>query len=195
MEVDAEDFVSLEEKAVSIENIENPYGFEEEQQVSFSHLSRNSSGYLSGADCIMEIVNKLYPVHYDLICQQLAPLLGNTKATVKVKREVNHQLQQLGKKLIRKGDFFFPAGYTKISTRVNSRKINYISTEELAEAMYRVLSKSVGLTKELLCTETARAYNFHRMTQNINSTINEAFELLLKQERIEIIEGKVSMSK
>ena len=195
VEVDAEDFVSLEEKAVSIEDIENPYGFEEEQQVSFAHLSRNSSGYLSGADCIMEIVNRLYPVHYDLICQHLAPLLGNTNATVKVKREVDYQLQQLGKKLIRKGDFFFPAGYTKVSPRVNSRKINHISTEELAEAMYRVLSKSVGLTKELLCAETARAYNFHRMTQNITSAINEAFELLVKQERIEIIEGKVSISK
>lgn len=195
VEVDAEDFVSLEEKAVSIEDIENPYGFEGEQQVSFAHLSRNSSGYLSGADCIMEIVNRLYPVHYDLICQHLAPLLGNTKATVKVKREVDYQLQQLGKKLIRKGDFFFPAGYTKVSPRVNSRKINHISTEELAEAMYRVLSKSVGLTKELLCAETARAYNFHRMTQNITSAINEAFELLVKQERIEIIEGKVSISK
>ena len=114
---------------------------------------------------------------------------------VKVKREVDYQLQQLGKKLIRKGDFFFPAGYTKVSPRVNSRKINHISTEELAEAMYRVLSKSVGLTKELLCAETARAYNSHRMTPNITSAINEAFELLVKQERIEIIEGKVSISK
>lgn len=194
VEVDAEDFVSLEAKTVSIEDIENPYGFEEEQQVSFAHLSRNSSGYLSGADCIMEIVNRLYPVHYDLICQYLAPLLGNTKATVKVKREVDYQLQQLGKKLIRKGDFFFPAGYTKISPRINSRKIYHISTEELAEAMYKVLSKSVGLTKELLCTETARAYNFHRMTHNITSAVNEAFELLVKQERIEIIDGKVSIS-
>ena len=33
------------------------------------------------------------------------------------------------------------------------------------------------------------------MTQNITSAINEAFELLVKQERIEIIEGKVSISK
>ena len=47
----------------------------------------------------------------------------------------------------------------------------------------------------ILCAETARAYNFHRMTQNITSAINEAFELLVKQERIEIIEGKVSISK
>ena len=103
-------------------------------------------------------------------------------------------MQQLREKLIRKGDFFFPAGYTKISPRVNNRKINHVSTEELAEAMYLVLSKSVGLTKELLCAETARAYNFHRMTQNITLAINSAFELLLEQKRIEIIDGKVSIS-
>lgn len=195
MGVDVDDFVSFEEKAVSIEDIENPYGFEKEQKVSFEHLSRNSNGYLSGEDCIMEIVNRLYPVHYDLICQHMAPLFGNTKATVKVKREVDYQLQQLGTKLIRKDDFFFPAGYTEVFPRINSRKINYISTEELAEAMYRVLDKSVGLTKELLCAETARAYNFQRMTQNINLAIDEAFTLLLKQERIEIIDGKVSVAK
>lgn len=194
-EVDVEDFVSLEEKTLSPEDIENPYGFEEEKQLSFSHLPRNSSGYLSRADCIMEIVNRLYPVHYDLICQQIAPLLGNTKATVKVKREVDYQLKQLGKKLFRKGDFFFPAGYTKISPRVNNRKINHISTEELAEVMYTVLSKSVGLTKDLLCVETARAYNFHRMTQNIASSVNAAFDLLMQQERIEIVEGKVNASR
>ena len=192
MEVEAEDFVSLEEKALSIENIENPYGFEE---VSLTRFSLDGSRYLSRADYIMNIVNGLYPIHYDLICQHLAPLLGNTKATVKVKREVDYQLQQLGEKLIRKGDFFFPAGYTKISPRINNRKINHISTEELAEAMYMVLKKSVGLTKELLCAETARAYNFHRMTQNVTSAIDAAFELLMQQARIEIIEGKVSISK
>lgn len=194
-EVKAKDFVSLEKKVISKEDAENPYGFEEEEQVSFDQLPCDSSGYLSGADCVMEIVNRLYPVHYDLICHYIAPLLGNTKATVKVKREVDYQLQQLGEKLIRKGDFFFPAGYIKVFPRINSRKINHISIEELAEAMYIVLSKNVGMTKNLLCVETARAYNFHRMTQNITSAINEAFELLVGQERIKIIEGKVSISK
>lgn len=61
--------------------------------------------------------------------------------------------------------------------------------------MLVILSKSVGLTKESLCIETAHAYNFHRMTQNIVSAINAAFELLLKQKRIEIVDGKVSIPK
>ena len=35
----------------------------------------------------------------------------------------------------------------------------------MVEAMYTILCKSVGLTKEQLCSECARAYNFQRMTQ------------------------------
>lgn len=178
----------MEEKEVSVEDKENPYGFEKEQQVSGNDCQ-------SEADCIMEIVNKLYPIHYDLICQNMAPLLGSIKATVKVKKEVDVQLRKLGKKLIRKGEFFFPDGYTKITPHVNRRKIDYISTEELAEAMYRVLSKNVGMTKEDLCTETARAYNFRRMTLNITSAMTKACNLLRKQGRIEIIKGKVNISK
>ena len=61
--------------------------------------------------------------------------------------------------------------------------------------MYVVLSKSVGLTGELLCAETARAYNFHRMTQNIASAMNAAFELMMEQGRIEIVEDKVNIPK
>lgn len=142
------------------------------------------ANYTSMVDYTMELVNDMYPVHYDLLCQQMAPLFGNMKATVKVKREVDSLLLQLGKRVIRKGDFFYPRGYKVISPRMNNRKINYIAVEELAEAMCVVLRKSVGLTKESVCAETARAYNFHRMTQNITSAMNSAFELLAKQKRI-----------
>ena len=192
---DATEFVSLEEKKESIEDMDNPYGFKEERVVSYSQFQRENRGYTSMADYTMELVNDMYPVHYDLLCQQMAPLFGNMKATVKVKREVDSLLLQLGKRVIRKGDFFYPRGYKVISPRMNNRKINYIAVEELAEAMCVVLRKSVGLTKESVCAETARAYNFHRMTQNITSAMNSAFELLAKQKRIAVIDGKVSLVK
>ena len=188
------EFVSLEEKATSIDDMENPYGFVKEQEVSFDRLSRKS-GYLSGSDCILEIINSSYPVHYDIICQHMAPLYGNMKATVKIRREVDYCIKQLGRKVVKKGDFYYPVGYTEVIPRVNSRKITHISTDELAEAMYVVLSKSVGLTKEQLCSECAHAYNFQRMTANIVAAMNKAFDLLLSDKRIEIIEGKVNIFK
>jgi hypothetical protein len=192
----ADDFVSIEKKTVSLEDQLNPYGFDDENEVSFSDLPRNYSGYLSMEDCILKVVKQRFPIHYDLLCKELAPLLGNEKATVKVKREVDYGLSKIGKQIIRKGDFLFPVGYGKITPRQNNtRKIDYVSEEELAEVMMAVLDKCIGATKETLCTETARAYNYNRMTQNISAAMDRAFELLLKEQRIEVLESKVMENK
>lgn len=188
----ADDFVSIEQKTISAEEQSNPYGFEEENEISFSNLPRNYSGYLSIEDCIVEVVKQRFPIHYDLLCKELAPLLGNEKATVKVRREVDYGLSKLGKQIVRKGDFFFPIGYDEIIPRQNNiRKIDYVSKEELAEVMMAILDKCIGATKETLCTETARAYNYNRITQNISSAMDNAFKLLIKDHRINIIDGKV----
>jgi len=192
----ANDFVSIDKKTVSLEDQLNPYGFDEENEVSFSDLPRNYSGYLSMENCILEVVKRRFPIHYDLLCKELAPLLGNEKATVKVKREVDYGLSKIGKQIIRKDDFLFPVGYGKITPRQNNtRKIDYVSEEELAEVMMAVLDKCIGATKETLCAETARAYNYSRMTQNISAAMDRAFELLLKEKRIEVLESKVMESK
>ena len=192
----ADDFVSIEKKTVSLEDQLNPYGFDEENKVSFSDLPRNYSGYLSIEDCILKVVKQRFPIHYDLLCKALAPLLGNEKATVKVKHEVDYGLSKIGKHIIRKGDFLFPVGYGKITPRQNNtRKIDYVSEEELAEVMMAVLDKCIGATKETLCAETARAYNYNRMTQIISAAMDRAFELLLKEKRIEVLESKVMENK
>lgn len=188
----ADDFVSIEKKTISLEEQLNPYGFKEEKAISFSELPRNYSGYLSIEDCIVEVVKQRFPIHYDLLCKELAPLLGNEKATVKVKREVDYGLSKLGKQIVRRGNFLFPISYGKITPRQNNiRKIDYVSKEELAEVMMSVLDKCIGATKETLCAETARAYNYNRMTQNISAAMERVFELLLKENRIEILEGKL----
>lgn len=191
-ELKADDFVSIEKKIISLEAQLNPYGFDAENEVSFSDLSRDYSGCLSISDCILEVVKQRFPIHYDLLCKELAPLLGNEKATIKVKREVDYGLSNLGKQIIRKDDFLFPVGYGKIIPRQNNiRKIDYVLEDELAEVMIAVLGKCIGATKETLCTETARAYNYNRMTPNISAAMDKAFELLLQENRIQIIEGKV----
>lgn len=188
----ADDFVSIEKKTMSVEEQRNPYGFKEEKTVSFADLPRNYSGYFSIKDCIVEVVKQRFPIHYDMLCKELAPLLGNEKATVKVKREVDYGLSKLGKQIVQKDNFLYPRSYDKITPRQdNTRKIDYVAKEELAEAMLLILDKCIGATKETLCAETARAYNYNRMTQNISSAMNRAFELLLKENRVEVIEGKI----
>ena len=188
----ATDFVNIEEKDLSIQTSDNPYGFEETQFTDFSSLPRNRYGYLELTDCIMEVVNKEYPVHYEQLCQRIAHLFGNEKATVKIRREADYGLSRLGNKVVRKGDFIFPANYQTIPIRMpNNRKIQHISTEELSEAMYRILQTCIGTTKEALCSETTRVYGFNRAGQNISLAMAIAVEDLIKSGRVEELEGKL----
>ena len=190
----ADDFVSVEEKELSVQSTENPYGFEEAELPNFSSLPRNRYGYLELTDCIMEVVNTEYPVHYELLCQRLAPLFGNEKATVKIRREADIGLARLGTRIVRKGDFIFPNGYETIPVRMpNSRKIQHICIEELSEAMFRVLQTCVGTTREALCSETTRVYGFNRAGQNISSAMSNAINALISTGRVEEIEGKLKI--
>ena len=188
------DFVSVEEKEVSMEDFDNPYGFEETKLTSFSHLPRNRFGYLELTDCIMEIVNTEYPVHYEILCQRLAPLFGNEKATVKIRREADFGLSKLTSQIVRKGDFLFPASYERITVKMpNYRKIQHISTEELSEAMYKILQTCIGTTKDALCSETTRVYGFNRAGQNISSAMSTAVDELIKSGRVEEFEKKLKI--
>ena len=190
----ADDFVSVEEKDLSVQSSNNPYGFEKTEFPSFSSLPRNRYGYLELTDCIMEVVNTEYPVHYELLCQRLAPLFGNEKATVKIHREADIGLSRLGTKIVRKGDFIFPNGYETIPVRMpNNRKIQHICTEELSEAMFRILQTCVGATREALCSETIRVYGFNRAGQNISLAMSVAVDALISTGRVEEIEGKLKI--
>lgn len=188
----ASDFVDVKEKNLSMQFSDNPYGFEKIQELDFSTLHRNANGCWELEDCIMEIVSKEYPVHYELLCQRLAPLFGNEKATVKIRREADYGLNKLGDRVLRKGEFIYPKDYQTIPVRLpNSRKIQHISEDELAEAMYRILRTCVGTTREALCSETTRVYGFNRAGQNISSAMFRAVDLLIKTGRIEELECKL----
>ena len=191
-EMGAEDLISLEERVDSPEDEDNLYDFEEEPEVSTKGLSpKSSKNFLP--DYILAIVNQRYPVHFDVICKMIAERTSAKRVTEKLKQDVSEQIRQIAP-IIRKGDFFFPVGYTTIKPRVNTRKnIAHISPEELAEAMFAVLSKSVGPNKAQLCAETARAYRFARMTPAVAAAMDEAFDLLLQQGRIEIVDDKVKI--
>ncbi len=94
-EPDIDDFVSINKKEIGITERTNPYGFAAVVETDLSVLPRDSYGYLDIADCILAIVTNEFPIHYDLLCQRLAPLFGNEKVTVKVRREVDYGLNRL----------------------------------------------------------------------------------------------------
>ena len=189
---DADDFVSVNKKELSAAEQVNPYDFAAAVTTDFNSLPRNASGYLDIADCIMACVNNEFPVHYELLCQRLAPLYGNEKATIKVRREVDYGISRLRGKIVRKGDFLYPVGWKNITVRVpNSRKIGHISVEELAEAMNTILQTTVGNTREGLFVETTRVYGWQRMTQGIGASMSAACDLLIQQGRAQELDGKI----
>ena len=187
-----ESYVTVTEDNATRQPSDNPYGFEPYRGPNFAAVRRNRYGYREFTDCIMEVVETEYPVHFERMCQQLAPLLGNEKATVKVRRDVEQGLSMLGRRVIRKGDYVYPAEYKTIPIRLsNNRKIQHISKEELAEAMYRILQTCVGTTREALSTEAARVYGFTRTGPNISTAMSDAVEYLIKTKRAEELEGKL----
>lgn len=193
--VDADDFVSIGDKKITEEG--NPYGFEQEKVISFAQLPRDNEGYYSVEDCIMEVVNKKYPVHYELLCKELAPLFGYDKATVKVKREIDSALGKLGNSIIQKGNFIYPSGYETIIPHPigNTRTIDFISCDELAEAMLKVATAHIGITMESLFSETAKVYGFSRVTAKIKDTLQQACNMLVNNSRAEEVAEKFLVKK
>ena len=187
-----DDFESIDKNELSETEKKNPYGFVPLTRTDFSALPRNSSGYLNITDCIMASVNNEFPLHYELLCKNLAYLYKRKKATIAVRREVDYGLRKLGSKVLKKGDFLFPTEYSTIVVRTpNTRTINHVSVEELSEAMFVIQKKSIGITREGLCTETSRVYSWARMTQGISASMNAACDLLISQGRVKEIDGKI----
>ncbi|MDR2652987.1 MAG: DUF4011 domain-containing protein [Prevotellaceae bacterium] len=189
---DPGDFISEETRIIDSERQINPYQFEKYKETSFSNLPRNSWGYLELTDCVLEAVKTEYPLHYELLCQKVAPLYGNQKATIKVRREVDYTLKKLGSNIYRRGDFLYPSKEAKIVVRMpNKRTINHIAVEEIAAAMIKILSYCFGTNREGLLSETRKVYGFGNSGQNISTALNAACDLLIKSGRIKIVDEKI----
>jgi very-short-patch-repair endonuclease len=192
---ESKDFLTVEEKKPSVKDISNPYGFAQPAPTQFNTLPKDRNGYVQMSDCIELLVKNEFPIHYELLCKKLCSLLGREKATSVVRREVDYALARMKNRVIRKGDFFYPAKYTDIPVRTpNGRSIKYISTDELAAAMYIIASKCIGATKETLIDETTRAFGFSRRGANITEAMEKAYEKLITNERIVEVDKKVAIS-
>ncbi len=135
-----------------------------------------------------------FPIHYEYLCQRLAYLFGNEKATVKVRREVDYGLSHLTGYVVRIGDFLYPRGNRQIVVRIpNTRKSQHISPDEFAAAMVKILGTYVGATRKTLCMETARVYGFGSTGTAIAASMNEAIDTLVKHGIIDETDGKLSI--
>ncbi|MGL4908906.1 MAG: DUF4011 domain-containing protein [Bacteroidales bacterium] len=186
----SDSFITESKDVVDLEQQSNPYQFE--KTIDFK-LPCNSDENVDLSDYITEIVKMQFPLHYDLLSQKIAPLYGNQKATIKIRREVDAALEKLGTSIYREKDFLYPSKDAKIIVKMpNDRTINYIAIKEIAEAMMKILGHCIGGTnRERLLSETRKVYGFKNTGQNIATALNEAYNLLINTGRIKIVDEKL----
>lgn len=186
------EFLNIEQKPALAKNPANVYGFGCETVTSFANLPKDSYGYLSLGDCIKAIVTNEFPVHYDLVCKKISPLLGNQKSTSKIRREVDYALSRM-RGVIRKGDFFYPEGSFVISPKAvgNTRDVCHISPDEIAQAMKMVVSQSIGISRESLMQVVSREYGFTRLSDRIQEAMEQAIDVLLESGKAKELDGKI----
>lgn len=200
-----EDTDSIKENYVIVETYQdrndekndNPYNFSyyEETEVFEDTKRPNDIHYL--AEVIDYVVELECPIHYELLCKRVAILLGNQKATVKVRNSVDYVLsKKLKDVVIKKGDFCWHKSSKEVQVRIPSangenRPIPYISTEEIAEAMFVITKKSFGINKSDLFVITARVFGFNRTGGNIVQSMEKACSYLLKSGRVKEVDDKI----
>lgn len=179
----------------------NQFGFEIYKEADLYHMKRdyNDSIYLS--KLINYSVDKEYPIHFELLCKKIAPFLGNQKVTVKIKNIVSNTIQNLCRETVEiKENYCWPKNNSKVVVRIPEkdsyeiRQIQYISKEELAEAMTIIIDKSFGISINDLTSITAKVFGFNRVGNKITKAINNAYNYLIEKDQIIIQDDKVKLT-
>lgn len=189
--IEEPDYEIVEKRELSDADTTNPYGFEKMQEPDYDTLPRDYYGYLSLDDCIELLVRCQYPIHFDVAAQALCGLFGNQRAGKTVKNSIRQTVDRMNA-VIEKDGFLFPAEYDYIPAYgACGRSIKHISLDELGTAMCRVCASRIGLTKDTLIEETARAYGFNRIGPNIRDAFGKAYRTLLDRKALSEVEEKV----
>lgn len=183
-------------KPLEDKNYDNPFNFDYYRETDICEAEKSySTNDLS--DVIGYVVQQECPIHYELLCKRVAPLFGNKKATVKVKKAVDDILERDLKNIVmRRGEFCWHKNINEINVRIPSpqgdvRTISYISKEELAKAMSTIVDNSFGITPNDLYVVTARTFGFNRTTGNIIQSMEQACSYLLKTGKAREVDGKI----
>lgn len=173
--------------------------FREYKELTFPRTYFNQA-MPSIARKVQQIVEEQSPVHFELICKQVAPLYGNERISSKVREGVQSILTTYSGTMgwTRKGDFIWDNHQSEIrpgvATENMSRAIDYIAVEEIARAMYILIDISYGIDKDALFDATARLFGFQRIARKISDSFETAFLLLKKQKQIKQTDGKLSLA-
>lgn len=189
--------VPVDSSAVPMINPSNPYSFAFYAEADIHKVPRHSTQSIYQAHVIKYVIEEEYPIHFELLCKRVAGLFGYQRATTNVRNSVRSLInRQLKDQVQNLGDFYWIKDKNKIRVRIpngdeTDRKIDYISTEELAEAMFIIASKSFGILQNDLFVATARVFGFNRTGGNITQSLQKACDYLLETGKVKNLGGKI----
>ena len=182
----------------------NPYGFDYYKSAEWYDAPNLHKYY--GADRalveIMYIVEMEQPISKELLYQRMAGAYGNQKATNVIRNEVDYVLRTAKGRVVVEdaAGFLTVKGFNALRVRIpeigeTQRPIQHICKEELGLALVTVASRTFGIGKDDLLSETAKALGYARRGEKIQNALNEAFQWLIKTNQIQLIDGKVNVLK
>ncbi len=126
---------------------------------------------------IQYIVEKEEPIHKEYLLKRICFMYGRTKVTNIVRELFEKDLSKLS--IRTEDDFLSVHPIVELSLRTNSdRSIEYIHHKELEDAIYKVVKKSNGITKEGCFKTIAQLLGYQRMSENANEILDNALVFL-----------------
>ncbi|MDE7106459.1 MAG: DUF4011 domain-containing protein [Anaeroplasmataceae bacterium] len=132
---------------------------------------------------IRYVIAKEEPIHIEYLLKRICFMYGRTKVTGLVREYFEKDMEDV--ELYRDGDFLSIHPITAMGLRIPSnRSIEYIHREELKDAIYKIIKKSNGITKEGCYKKVISLLGYNRMSERAVEILEEALVFLK-------LEGKV----
>lgn len=135
------------------------------------------------AHIIQYIVSKEEPIHQEFLLKRVCFMYGRTKVTTIVRELFAKDLEKLT--LIKDQDYLMTKHHDGLELRLGSeRMIEYIHPDELKDAIYKIVKRSNGITKEGCFKTIVQLLGYNRMSENAISYLENALVFLK-------LEGKI----
>lgn len=143
------------------------------------------------AAILINVVESEGPIHRDEARRRVIQHwnMNNVKSAIRSIMQDVEESCLIRKRLIKKGDFFWPLKMTQVKIRSRNvegvtKKIELICPEEIEEAMKLILKQEYSMPYDNLITQTAKLFGFNRTGEDIYSSLGKMLNKLISADVI-----------
>lgn len=143
------------------------------------------------ASWVVKIVNVESPVHVNEVARRIADA-ANTKLGIRIKTRIDWACREAVNygEVFRRGEFLWardmrqPVLRERSKLPASSRKVEFISPEEIALAIEKVVSEAYGIEPEKIPSAVCRLFGFMRVTDEMHVHVISILNQCLKGQRL-----------